>query len=263
MPQKYLKLIFKPNSKYISLTNSTICQVDVYQLYISKLYPKCTALWQKPKMKIKNYDGPWFDKVPVGKDTLGNIMKVISEKANLSKVYTNHCICHTVVDLPDENEFEARDIMAQTGHKSESSVRSYRSKISSKKCRQMSECLAKNMENKPPNEPPAKRPAKATVSVPPPTDWLEVDPEDDQLSYVNLLEILGNIEKENAHLVPKNSPNKMLQPTTNTNTINISNVSNVQRALSFPGMYFPNSNVTINYINNYKNLKCLQQNCDF
>ena len=61
-------------------------------------------------------------------------MKSISEKAKL-----------LFVDCLDENEFEAHDIMAHTGHWSESSMRAYRKKCAPKKRHQMSEALAKNL----------------------------------------------------------------------------------------------------------------------
>ena len=82
-------------------------------------------------------NGPWYDNSPLGKETLGNNMKSLSEKAELSKVYANHCIRHTVVDTLDENEFEARHIMTHTGHKSESSIRQYTTKCPPKKRRQL------------------------------------------------------------------------------------------------------------------------------
>ena len=183
-------------------------------------------------------------------------------------MYTNHCIHHTIADVLDEHQFEARDIMAQTGHKWEASIRNYRSKIPTKKHRQMSACLAnqmgiehapKNDKNKQLNEePPAKKTPASTVSVPLPSeniDWLEIYAETADFPDDKLLNILENREKENAQLIPKNNANvaeNSTLPSSTQNNISVSNVSNIQWASSFPGMYFPHSNVTINYnINNY------------
>ena len=105
---------------------------------------------------MHDLNGRWYDKIAVGKDTLGNVMKSISEKAKLSQIYTNHCICHSVIDVLDENNFEARHIMAHTGHKSESSIRQYASKCPPKKRREMSECLAKSLTD-PENVLPEKK----------------------------------------------------------------------------------------------------------
>ena len=52
-------------------------------------------------------------------------MKNISREANLSKEYTNHCIRATSVTVLDDSGFEARHIMSLSGHRSESSIRSY------------------------------------------------------------------------------------------------------------------------------------------
>ena len=138
------------NSKFPTIlvfSGSTICPVDAFELYKSKFNPKSEDLWQRLKNKITNYDGPWYDNIPVGKDTLGTVMKSISKKAKLTQIYTNHCIRHSVVDVPEENNFEARHIMATTGHKSESSIRQYTSKCPAKKHREMGECLEKSLEN--------------------------------------------------------------------------------------------------------------------
>ena len=64
----------------------------------------------------------------VGERSLGDKMKQISKQANLSKMYTNHSIRATAVTILDksgQSGFEARHIMAVSGHKDESSLRSY------------------------------------------------------------------------------------------------------------------------------------------
>ena len=73
-------------------------------------------------------------------------MKSISEKAEPSHIYTNHCIRHSVVDTLDENNFESHHIMAHTGNKSESSKHQYATKCPLKKRREMAECLASNLD---------------------------------------------------------------------------------------------------------------------
>ena len=61
----------------------------------------------------------------VGERSLGDKMKKISKDANLSKTYTNHSIRATAVTILDRSGFEARHIMVVSGHKNESSIRSY------------------------------------------------------------------------------------------------------------------------------------------
>ena len=63
-------------------------------LYISKLNPKCEALFQLPR---RDWNGAvvhniWYENRPLGVNTLGSMMKEIITKAILSKVYTNHWV---------------------------------------------------------------------------------------------------------------------------------------------------------------------------
>ena len=71
--------------------------------------------------------------------------------------------------------------------------------------------------------------------------------EDEGLDTPDVLDIVTQIEKENAQLVPKTNQN-LAGPST-PKTINVSNVNNFQQKLRnmVPTMHFPHSNVTINY----------------
>ena len=86
--------------------------------YISKLNPACEVFWQKPK-EIAPVSGSWYCNAPVGVNTLGDKMKVISTGAKCSKVYTNHCLRATCVSTLDDAGFANRDIMSVSGHHSE------------------------------------------------------------------------------------------------------------------------------------------------
>ena len=70
------------------------------------------------KTKFSSYGPSWYDRAALGKNTLGSVMKILSEKAVLNKVYTNHCLRATCVTTFDQQGFEARHIMAVSGHKS-------------------------------------------------------------------------------------------------------------------------------------------------
>ena len=88
-------------------------------------------------------------------------MKTSSKKAKLSRFYTNHCIWKTVVTNLNDKGFEAHDIMAMTGHKSESSIKSYASRCPDSKCCKMCDALAENYIE------PKNSKKTATLSVPP------------------------------------------------------------------------------------------------
>ena len=71
------------------------------------------------------------------------MMKKISKRLNLSRIYTNHCIRATCVTMLSAHGLEARHIMRVTGHKSESSLRSYDNDNSEKQKRLISSILTK------------------------------------------------------------------------------------------------------------------------
>ena len=53
----------------------------------------------------------------LGKDKLGSLMKALSEKAKLSKQYTNHCIRITGDNVLHESGLSNEEISMITGHK--------------------------------------------------------------------------------------------------------------------------------------------------
>lgn len=101
-----------------------LCPFASFMKYLSVLNPMCDAVFQRPKSKENLKDSNiWYDNSPLGKHTLGEKMKRLSEESGLSRSYTNHCLRATTITLLDI--FEARHVMTISGHKSESSIRSY------------------------------------------------------------------------------------------------------------------------------------------
>ena len=121
---------------------SALCPVKCFELYLSKLNPDIECLWQRPKETISNDDPVWYCMAPLGKNTLGTFMKTLSKNANLSQEYTNHSIRATAVTLLDHSNFEARHIMRVSGHKSESSIRSYSRRLPENKQSEISDALS-------------------------------------------------------------------------------------------------------------------------
>ena len=69
-------------------------------------------------------------------------MSSISKQVNLSEKYTYHCIKAMAVSFLDACNFEARHIMRVSGHKSESSIRSYSRRLSKAKQKEISHTLS-------------------------------------------------------------------------------------------------------------------------
>ena len=61
----------------------------------------------------------------VGENTLGKKMKVISQQAELSTIYTNHSVRAKTISILDRSGFEPRHIMSVSGHRNESSIKTY------------------------------------------------------------------------------------------------------------------------------------------
>ena len=79
-------------------------------------------------------------------------MEVSSKELKLSQKYTNHCITATAVTLLDECNFEVRHILRVSGHKSESSIRSYSRRLSEVKQKEIfhafsGACSVENLES--------------------------------------------------------------------------------------------------------------------
>jgi hypothetical protein len=83
--------------------------------------------------------------IPHGKNTLGNMLKTICKQSGLNDIYTNHSLRATSITVLDFNKFEARDIMAVSGHRSESSLKNYRKKPSKTRFHEMSTGLTSTL----------------------------------------------------------------------------------------------------------------------
>lgn len=107
---------------------SPSCPVAALKLYISKMPPGAPCFYLQPR-KLSAHQAVrekvWYTVRPLGKNALGNFMKNLSVQACLSKMYTNHCIRTTTVQLLSDAGLETREIMAVTGHRCASSVKNY------------------------------------------------------------------------------------------------------------------------------------------
>ena len=81
-----------------------------------------------------------------GVNTLGNMMKEISTKAKLSKVYTNHCVRATAITLWSQAGLSDRHICHISGHKNPNSLQHYNSRPSSTQLRKCSDVLSSALQ---------------------------------------------------------------------------------------------------------------------
>ena len=234
-------------------------------LYISKLNSRRNDLWQRPKKEIKDpLQDEWYDNQVIGRDPLNNAMKILSERAKLSQMYTNHCIRASVVTKLDEERFEARHIMVVSSHKSENSIKSYSAKCPENKKKEMFEALNQPFSNPPQPAYPQidNNQIEIRQNYPPPQSnnalknqnlqLVDMFPDmaNDPLNDDHFLEAIQKIERENNVLKPVQNQNQTQVTTSNTVTSNY--IQQVSRNVPTPHMYFSNSNVTINYNFNQK-----------
>ena len=78
--------------------------------------PQCDALFQRPKTNVGPDDDVWNANQSIGRNKLGSFM---SEKAKLSKIYTNNCLRATVVTAVAITGIDGSDIIKVTGHQSD------------------------------------------------------------------------------------------------------------------------------------------------
>ncbi|XP_041471765.1 uncharacterized protein KIAA1958-like [Lytechinus variegatus] len=133
----------KFGGRMYEVQGSERCPVFSLLKYITLLNPELTNFWQRPKSKIPE-NGPWYDKAPLGLNSLGNKMKNIAKSAGCTAHYTNHSLRATTVTILDQAGIASRDIMEVTGHRSESSLKNYVK--TSKKKRKMSAQIASSLQ---------------------------------------------------------------------------------------------------------------------
>ena len=113
-------------------------------LFLTKLPEKSNVLFPKSKNKFEN---GWYSINEVlGKQKFFDGIKTISDLANLSKVYTNHCIRASVVTTLSEKEFSPSEIQTVTGQKRLETIASYTKRITSSKKMKLSHALSSGLE---------------------------------------------------------------------------------------------------------------------
>ena len=125
-------------------------------LNISKLNLKCEALFQLPRRDWNEevVHNIWYQNRPLGVNTPGSMMKEISIKAMLFKVYTNHCVRATAITLWYEAGLSDRErhICHIWGQRNPSSLQHYNSSPSSTHLRKGSLVLSSALQGSSPTQ---------------------------------------------------------------------------------------------------------------
>lgn len=84
--------------------------MNSFTKYIAKLNPSSPNMWQGPKNVVSETKFVWYDNdpPPPGRNTIATMMSNISKDAELSAIYTNHCIRVTCITNLDRKGVDAR-----------------------------------------------------------------------------------------------------------------------------------------------------------
>lgn len=103
-----------------------LCPVRSFENLLAHLNPNVENLWQQPLKKKPTNSHVWFKAVPLGHNPLQTFMGKLSDICELSQHYTNHCIRVTgITNLLRTGKYNAKQVMAITGHKSLHSLAIY------------------------------------------------------------------------------------------------------------------------------------------
>lgn len=134
---------FQTARMYDNPSDENKCPVSAFKLYKSKCPVNNDNLFPMPKKTSKN-DRYWYcESRGLGKNAIGIMMRTISEKAKLNKIYTNHCVRVSVVNELDSNGFTNEQICSVTGHKNLTSVDKYKRQRDSEK-RKISDAITES-----------------------------------------------------------------------------------------------------------------------
>lgn len=123
-------------------SDSDRCPVRSFLKYMRRLNPLCVNFFQKPRNEP--IEDIYYNNMALGHNKLGSFMKNLSESAGLSRIYTNHSLRATTVHVLDSARIPSRHIMSVTGHKSESSLKTYSGQTDKHTKKLMSKKLSEN-----------------------------------------------------------------------------------------------------------------------
>lgn len=140
------------DAKIFSVPESPRCPVKTIKNYLAHLNPSLDVLFQKPREVRSSSFIPeqvqvWYCNVPIGANTLDNMLKAMCKRAGIEPHLTNHCLRATSVTILSDSNCETRHIKAVTGHKSDQSIESYNDRPSIDQQRAMSCILSTFLDN--------------------------------------------------------------------------------------------------------------------
>ena len=238
-----------------------MCPIAAYKLYIDKLDKKSNKLWQKPRQgQLHWMDSSWYKPRNVGHTPLKSFMKTLIKNAGLeTNLYTNHSIRATCIGKLDDKGFEAHHITALSSHKNESMIKTYSTKCSESKKRAMYDTLNASVVPKKQKKPETVTSGQADefptinfhqLNTINPGENVPCDNQDEEKLPQNFDLVPFEDDDMDDFLlqyIAQNPSENAVVPATTSVTIATTRNTLATFMPIVPKMYFPNSNVTINY----------------
>jgi hypothetical protein len=167
------------HDKRMYATDSKACPVKMLEFLISKTDPNASHLFNKCNKDALAGNSLgfsiWYTAHPLQQRTFGNFLPDICKSAGCSKRYTAHCLRATAIQWMNDAGFEARHIMYFSGHRNESSIRSYNRELSSTQKKSASatlSSLAGNADSMAEKIPPSSNSENLAIDLVPRTESL-------------------------------------------------------------------------------------------
>ena len=146
------------------IKDSKYCPVKSYLKYLNALSPKSDKLWQTPKFtefpEDPNVTIYYYGKM--GHNKLDSFVSDVCQQVKTSRRYTNHCLRATAVTNLIRDNYNKKQIMSITGHKSSASLEIYQ-KVNDQEKIEMGQSLGEALTSGRKDK-TRKRPATSTVS---------------------------------------------------------------------------------------------------
>ena len=114
----------KQQRMYEQNTEGVICPIKAYEMYVQKI-TATKYLFPKPCVAKRKTETWFVQNLPLGENSIDNLMSNLSDKLKLSKRYTNHCLRVTAITIFKENGKSNEEIASFTGHKNPQSIQRY------------------------------------------------------------------------------------------------------------------------------------------
>lgn len=136
------------NDKRMYATGTDTCPVKMLQLMISKTDKNAKFLFNQYHKDAAKFpsDDVWYSTKHLAKRTFARFMSEICRTTRTESKYTAHCLRATSVQQFSDMGFKARHIMYVSNHRSESSLRSYNTKLSTEQKKSFS-CALLSLTN--------------------------------------------------------------------------------------------------------------------